>query len=216
MSLLADGRTRRDEDYRIIYTATDQAGNNDTIGRMVRVQNVAHPFAGSYDCRRTVSTYWGDTTYRSTISVDSRVSGKLRISRVYNHYDPSFGSKIYFTINAFLWHPDLSNQESTVYGFLGVSDTDNDTPFFQDMDYTQATDSIMRFQYLKLGYNEYPDSLGNANFSITGSTEQDGITPKSKIEYVNGEISKIVLKYNISKVDGSANPDQVTEEYRPY
>ena len=219
-----DDRTRRDEDYYIVYTATDQAGNSDTIGRMVRVTNVSEPFANSYECRRTISTIWGDTTYRSRISVDSRVAGRLRISRVYNHWDPNIsetsegdpiGAKVYFKINADLWHPDLSQQASERYAYLGVSTNDNETPFFDNMDYTEATDSILKFVYLRIDEQIMEDSLGNAAFQILGSTEQDG-TPKSRIEYVSGEISKIILKYNITNTTSATPPDLVTEEYTLY
>lgn len=213
ISFYTDGRTRRNSDNWITYTATDQEGNSDTIGRMVRVKNVSSPFAGSYECRRTVSTFWGDTSYRSTVSVDSRVSGRLRVSRVYNHYDPFYLRNIFFTVYVDLWHPDLSSQYSTTYGYLGKSSIDLETPFFQNMDYDQAVDSIKNFVHLKINNEPYVDSLGNAEFIISGKTT-NGI-PDSRIEYIGGEVSKIILKYNVTKFDGS-NPDQVTEEYIPY
>ncbi|MDY0160624.1 MAG: DUF5011 domain-containing protein [Bacteroidales bacterium] len=207
-----DGKTRRTGDYYITYTATDQEGNSDTIGRMVRVKNVSTPFAGSYECRRQQSFFWNDTSYRSTVSADTRTAGRLRISRVYNHYDPSNNRNIFFTVYAELWHPELSQQFSSIYGYLGTV-SDPESPFYADMDYDGAIDSIKNFTYLKIQGAPYLDSIGNAEFNIAGSN-QNGI-PLSRIEYINGEVSKIILKYVITKYDGS-NPDQVIEEYIPY
>ncbi|NLA25197.1 MAG: hypothetical protein GX879_09555, partial [Bacteroidales bacterium] len=160
-------------------------------------------------------------TYRSTIIVDTRVAGRLRIGRVYNHWDPEFSNYIHFRVNADLWAPDLcrtnphydnANKNSGV-GYQGVSNENNETPWFRGKSYEEAT-SERRFEYLMIPEltSPYTDSLGNAEYRIYGSNV-NGI-PLSKIEYLGNDISKITLHYNISRV-GTNIVDQVIEEYTP-
>ncbi|HOE05630.1 MAG TPA: DUF5011 domain-containing protein [Bacteroidales bacterium] len=218
------GYTTRNEVYEIIYTATDEAGNSSTITRTVRVQNMATPLAGSYTCFRRFSSFWGDTTYRTTVAVDNRIAGRLRINKVYNHWDPAYHALVYFKIYADLWAPDLcttnphfdSEAATSGVGYQGLSNTNNSVPWYRGLGYDEAY-LQRRFEYIHIPTQVWADSLGNANFLIQGSVETDGFTPKSKIEYIGTEISKIILKYNITNQGVTpAVVDQVTEEYTPY
>lgn len=224
ISVNTAGFTTRNEVCEIVYTATDQAGNKNTVTRTVRVQNIATPLVGSYTCFRRNSSIWGDTTYQTTVAVDNRVAGRLRINRVYNHWNPTFHAMVYFKINADLWAPDLctttphfdTDAGTSGIGYQGISNTNNSVPWFRSYSYEQAT-TERRFEYILIPTQVWPDSLGNASFLIQGSVESNGFTPKSKIEYLGTDISKIILKYNITN-QGVTPPvvDQVTEEYTPY
>lgn len=225
ISVTADGYTNRNEVYEITYTATDEEGNSRSVVRTVRVQNISTPYAGSYTVYRRNSLFWGDTTYRSTIAVDTRVSGRLRISRVYNHWDPTFGAQVYFRINADLWAPDLvtsvphfdnANNNSGV-GFMGLSNTNNSVPWYRNMGYEEAQQT-RRFEYIHIPNQVWKDSLENASFTILGSTQSTPVNgvyyPKSRIEYLGGDIRKITLEYSITNLATGVN-DQVKEEYTP-
>ncbi|HQP03798.1 MAG: DUF5011 domain-containing protein [Bacteroidales bacterium] len=219
----SDGYTTRHEIYEITYTATDEEGNSKSVIRKITVNNISTPYAQSYNVIRRQSSFFGDTTYRATVTVDTRVSGRLKISKMYIHKTPGTNNLIYYRVNADLWasdlvrtqpHYDNANNNSGI-GFMGLSDDNNSVPWFRGMGYDEAN-ALRKFEYINIQTNTYTDSIGNAAVFITGKTESDGFTPQSRIEYIGSDISKIVLKYTVT--NNAVTPptvDQVLEEYTP-
>jgi hypothetical protein len=151
-----------------------------------------------------------DTVYNSSVVADTRVPGRLRFPKVYAHYNN--GQKSYFRINADLFSPELSENYSETIAYMGTA-SDNETPFFANLSYEQATDSILTFDMLKIDAQYYTDTLGNQVY-ISGVTEPGHNYPLSRIEYLGTSktIKRIVLELNVTKNDAV---DRVIEVYIP-
>lgn len=208
-TLSTDGYLRTVKEFTLTYTATDDEMNTSTKGRKIRVANISEAFIGSYKTTRNSMNLNDDTSYNSTIAVDSRVAGRVRFPKVYAHsWD---GRKTYFKVNADLYSTELSDVFNDRHGYLGKS-SDGDVPFFSDMTYTEAIESILSIEYLKIDAQDYVDSLGNQVF-IQG-VEDINELPLSRIEYLGDTktIKRIVLELNVTK---GGVPDRVTEIYIP-
>lgn len=204
-----DGYLRSVKEFTLTYTAKDDEMNTTTIGRNIRVANISEAFIGSYKTTRNSMHLDDDTSYNSTVSVDSRVAGRLRFPKVYAHaWD---GRKTYFKVNADLFSPNLSEIFNERHGYLGAPD-DSDRAFYSAMTYTEAMDSILEIEHLRIDAQDYTDSLGNHVY-IQGVTDIDDI-PLSRIEYLGQSktIIRIVLELNVTKND---IVDRVTEIYIP-
>ncbi len=204
------GYLRRVEAIVLTYTATDLEGNSSTNARNIRIANISEPFIGSYATTRNTFNLNDDTVYNSTISVDSRIPGRLRFPKVYAH--SWAGQKTYFKLNADLFHPNLSKTFSETIAYMGTLD-DIERPFFSAMTYTEGVDSILCFTMLRIDAQVYSDSLGNQVY-IQGVTQPVTDYPMSRIEYLGESktIKRIVLELNVTKND---IVDRVTEVYIP-
>jgi hypothetical protein len=211
LSINDDGYLKRVEEIIITYTATDEAANVSTKDKNVRVGNISDPFINSYATTRSTMDL-EDTLYNSSITVDARVPGRLRFPKVYAHeWD---GERTYFKVNADLYDPiNLSDEFSEDIGYMGTQ-SDKETPFFVNMGYEEATDSILSFTYLRIDAQEYSDTAENHTVFIQGVTEEGTDLPLSHIEYLAGSktILKIVLELNVTK---NGIVDIVTETYVP-
>ncbi|MDD3687722.1 MAG: hypothetical protein PHE56_13270 [Bacteroidales bacterium] len=204
-----DGYLRSVKEFTLTYTAKDDEMNTSTKGRNIRVANISEAFIGSYKTTRNSMHLDDDTSYNSTISVDSRVAGRLRFPKVYAHaWD---GKKTYFKVNADLFSPNLSTTFNERHGYLGAPD-DSGRAFFSAMTYTEAIDSILEIEHLRIDAQDYTDSLGNQVY-IQGVTDINNV-PLSRIEYLGESktIIRIVLELNVTKND---IVDRVTEIYIP-
>jgi hypothetical protein len=204
-----DGYLRTVKEFTLTYTATDNEMNSSTKGRNIRVANISEAFIGSYKTTRNSMHINDDTSYNSTIAVDSRVAGRLRFPKVYAHaWD---GKKTYFKVNADLFSPNLSTTFNERHGYLGAPD-DSGRAFFSAMTYTEAMESILEFEHLRIDAQDYTDSLGNQVY-IQGVTDINDI-PLSRIEYLGESktVIRIVLELNVTKND---IVDRVTEIYIP-
>ncbi len=212
LSINEDGYLKRVEEIIITYTATDEAGNISTKDKNVRVGNISDPFINSYATTRNTFNLNDDTSYNSSVSVDTRVPGRIRFPKVYAHtWD---GARTYFRVNADLYDPiNLSGEFSEDIGYMGTQ-SDKETPFFVNMGYEEATDSILSFTYLRIDAQEYSDTAENHTVYIQGVTEEGTDLPLSHIEYLAGSktILRIVLELNVTKND---IVDRVTETYIP-
>jgi len=202
------GQVRTCGTYTVTYSATDEALNVGTATKEIIVENVAIPFTGSYSTNRTNSEI-AETTYNSTISADSRISGRLLFPKVYAQQIGEVSS--YFKLAADLYSPDYSTQFSETIAYTGTS-ADKETPFFSTISYASALETILEFDLLKIDAQEFTDDLGN-EVQIAGR-ELDNL-PLSRIEYVSGtkEISKIVLELNVTF--NGVPDDNVIEVYTP-
>ena len=198
-----------EEFLNLTYTATDLAGNSSTNNRPFRVANISEVFTGSYTVSRTANNV-NDTSYTSTISIDSRVAGRLRFGKVYAH---KWGTKnTYFKVNADLYSKELSPTTfDEKHGYLGRKD-DPGVCYYSGMTYTPAKEKIYDYYYLQIDAQEYADSLGNKVY-IKGIEDGNDV-PLSKIEYLGDShtITKIILELNVTK-DGQV--DRVKEVYIP-
>ena len=208
-NLNSEGYLRRAEDVEITYTATDEAANVSTKIRYVKIANISVPFADTYTTTRD-ALYIVDTSYKTNVSADSRVPGRLRFPKVYAHYWN--GEKSYFSVSADLYHTDLSDEASDDVAYMGTSANKEDA-FFRGMTYEEATDSILSFTMLKIDAQFYTDTLDNQVY-IAGRADEHG-DPLSRIEYLEGTktITRIVLELNVTK---NSQVDQVTEFYVPF
>lgn len=194
--------------YTITYSAIDEAQNIALKTKEITVENISIPFIGTYSTERTNSEI-GDTIYNSTISADTRVSGRLRFPKVYAR---NFGEvKTYYGVVADLFSLDQSLSFSDNLGYTGIV-SDSESAFFKDLVYDEALDSIMSFDLLKIQAQEFTDDLGNEVLIV--GIEQDNI-PLSRIEYVAGSktISRIVLELNVTFNGAAGAP--VIEVYTP-
>lgn len=205
------GYLRRQGSQTITYSVTDEAGNTQTAERNLSIVNIADAFRGRYETSRS-SLRLQDTTYNSNIAVDALVPGRLRFPRVYNHYD-SDNNHIFYRVDADLWSPHISTEFSTAIAYMGKSNADRDTPFFESLSFEEGMDTILTFQHLRIDAQDYTDTLGNM-VAISGVTV-NGV-PESRIEYVGDSktIARIVLRYNYSNYQTGVT-DNVTEVYVP-
>ncbi len=220
----APGRLRRQTVETITYTATDEAGNSQTATRELNIRNISNAFAGVYETTKTSQFLTADNTppvVLSTVSSDAGVPGRLRFPRVYYHFDAN-ENVVNFRVNADLWSPNISTNFSTAIAYMGKSNADIHTPFFDDMTYDEGITAIKNFDRLRIDAQEYQDSMGNNNMFISGVTANDDMaTPLSRIEYVGeGEsksIARIVLELNVTidKDLPTQKVDIVTEIYTP-
>lgn len=204
-----DGYLKSVKSFTLTYTAKDEELNTSTNTRNIRIANISEAFIGSYKTTRNSNLLNDDTSYNSTLAVDTKVAGRLRFPKVYAHsWD---GKKTYFKVNADLFSPDLSSTFNARHGYLGKS-SDSDEAYFADMTYTEAIESILSIEHLRIDAQDYTDSLGNQVY-IQGVTDINNI-PLSRIEYLGDTktIKRIVLELNVTK-DGV--PDRVTEIYIP-
>jgi hypothetical protein len=204
-----DGYLRSVKEFILTYTATDDEMNTSTNVRNIRVANISEAFIGSYRTTRNSLHLDDDTSYNSTVAVDTRVAGRIRFPKVYAH--DWNGSKTYFRVNADLYSLELSDVFNERHGYLGKA-SNSDDAFFSDMTYTEAIESILMIDYLKIDAQDYTDSLGNKVY-IQGVENIEEV-PLSRIEYLGDTktITRIVLELNVTK-DGVA--DRVTEIYIP-
>lgn len=212
-SLTTSGLLKRVEAIVLTYTATDKEGNASTKSRNIRVANISEAFIGSYATTRTTFNLNDDTSYNSTIAVDTRIPGRIRFPKVYAHtWD---GSKTYFKVNADLYHPDLSDTPSETIAYMGTDD-DMERPFFSAMTYSEGIDSILNFTMLQITAQYYTDTLENQIYISGVEYLGDGgkYYPLSRIEYLGESktIKRIVLELNVTKNDVV---DRVTEIYIP-
>lgn len=210
-SLTTSGYLRKVESIVLTYTAHDEEGNTSTNSRSIRIANISEAFAGSYATTRNTQNLNDDTSYNSTIAVDSRIPGRLRFPKVYAHsWD---GQKTYFKVNADLYHPEgLSKTFSETIAYMGTK-ADSETPFFSEMSYDEGIESILTFTMLRIDAQYYTDSLNNQVY-IQGVTEVGTDYPLSRIEYLGDSktIKRIVLELNVTK---NNSVDRVTEIYIP-
>ena len=153
---------RKVESIVLTYTAHDEEGNTSTNSRSIRIANISEAFAGSYATTRNTMNLNDDTSYNSTIAVDSRIPGRLRFPKVYAHsWD---GQKTYFKVNADLYNPEqLSKTFSETIAYMGTL-SDSETPFFSEMSYDEGIESILNFTMLRIDAQYYTDSLNNQVF----------------------------------------------------
>ena len=208
LSINDDGFLRRTGELEITYTATDEESNVATAIRNITISNVSTPFIGSYETERT-ATHVGETLYISTLSADSRVAGRISFPKVYAQEID--GEKSYYNVAADLFSEDLTTIFNSSFGYLGLA-SDNDTPFFNNLNYSQAIDSILSFTLLRIDAQEVTDNLGNVA-TIAGRELEN--LPLSRIEYVGESktIYRIVLELNVT-IDGLSDSN-VVEIYTP-
>ncbi len=212
LDITSDGYLRRAEDVIITYTATDEALNDSEIHRNVSIKNISEPFAGVYSTGRTSMFVDSETTYNSTVSVDTRIPGRINFPKVYSHIDTD--ESVYFKLAADLYNPGLSTEFSSLIGYMGTT-TDKEDPFFKDMTYVEGIDTVLSFNLLMISAQSFTDALGN-QYTISGvSNPADANLPYSRIEYLSGTktIKRIILELNVTK-DG-VYTDRVTEIYVP-
>lgn len=207
-----DGYLSKAADVVITYTATDEALNETKRCRNVSVRNIAEPFAEVYLTERTALFVDSDTIYNSTVSVDTRIPGRLNFPKVYLHTDD--GEKIYFKLAADLYSPEFSTEFSDVIAYMGTS-SDKETPFFKDMTYAEGIEAATNFDLLMISAQTFTDALGN-HYIISGVSDPDNVNlPYSRIEYLSGTktVKKIILELNVTKEGEYV--DRVTEVYFP-
>lgn len=207
-----DGYLRRVEDVIITYSATDEALNVTDKERNISIRNISEPFAGVYTTERTALYIEQETTYNSTVAVDTRVPGRISFPKVYAHIESE--TDIDFKLVADLFDPEKSTSYSASIAYMGTS-TDSDTPFFKDMTYTEGMDAALDFELLMISAQTFTDDLGR-QFTISGVSDPSNVDlPYSRIEYLSGTttIKRIVLELNVTR-DG-VSTDRVTEVYVP-
>lgn len=217
----APDRLRRQTVETITYTATDEEGNTQTATRALNIRNISDAFVGSYETTRTSQYLDNSLVYNSSVSSDVSIPGRLRFPRVYYHFDDN-EQLVNFRVNADIWSQNISTNYSEAIAYMGKSNADIHTPFFDDMTYDEGMTAIKNFERLRIDAQEYQDSLGNNNMFISGVTANDDLaTPLSRIEYVgegeNKSIARIVLELNVTidKDLPTQRVDRVTEIYTP-
>jgi hypothetical protein len=206
------GYIRKTGEYIISYSATDEAGNTGAATRTITVENISVPFSGAYFTNRTAQQIAETTNYTSTVAVDARIPGRLSFPKVYAHVDG--GEDIYFKLYADLYNPEVSDEYSETIAYMGKS-TDKETPFFENMIYSDAIEEILSFERLMIPAQNFTDALGNA-YIISGVADPaNPDLPYSRIEYLGESttITKIYLELNVTK-DG-VYTDRVSETYTP-
>jgi hypothetical protein len=212
LEVTADGYLKRVEDIVITYTATDEALNVGTKTRNISIRNISEPFAGVYMTTRTAMFIEDETTYNSTVSVDTRIPGRLGFPKSYSHIDTE--TSIYFKVVADLFNPEASTVFSEIIAYMGTV-SDKELPFFKDMTYTEGMEAALDFNLLMISAQTFTDALGNA-YTISGVADPiNPDLPLSRIEYLSGTktIKRIILELNVTK-DG-VYTDRVTEIYTP-
>jgi len=211
---VADSTLRVTGDYEITYTATDLSGNEAEAIRNVSVINVSSAIAGSYD----VTADYEDVPNRnftSSISADSRRSGKIRLTKSYMHTIEE--DDIYLKVEAWLYSPDhsLDITSSSVevnenFGWMATPDNPNE-PFFFNMDAETALSIMPRYTYLHIPNQTFADSVNEAAYQIRGRRDDDGL-PRSYITYVGDQLTEVVIKATVTR---GGSVDRITETYIP-
>ncbi len=211
LSLTSSGYLKYTGEYEITYTATDEESNVSSIIRKLTVLNISQPFVNSYTTTRT-ALHLVDTSYRSSVTADTKIPGRLRFPKVYQHtWD---GARTYFRVNADLYDPaNLSDEASDAIAYMGTQ-SNKEIPYFANMSYEEGIESITNFTYLRIDAQEYSDSTNTHRVFIQGVVEEGTDLPLSHIEYIGGSstILKIVLELNVTK---NGIVDRVTEVYTP-
>lgn len=211
-SLTTSGYLKKVESIVLTYTANDDEGNTSTNRRNIRIANISEAFAGSYATTRNTQNLNDDTSYNSNVAVDLKVPGRLKFPKVYAHSID--GHKVYFKVNADLFHPDLSTTYSQNIAYMGTK-SDSETPFFSEMSYDEGIESALSFTYLKIDAQTYYDTTENYSVFIQGNVDAETQLPLSRIEYLGDSktVKRIVLELNVTKNETSV--DNVTEVYIP-
>jgi hypothetical protein len=211
LEVTTDGFLKKVESVIITYTATDEKENFDTISRNIRIANIAEAFENIYTTSRSTLYLDNGLTYNSTVSVDTRIPGRLAFPKVYSHVVGE--QSIYFKVYADLYSDLGSTQYSNLIAYMGTS-SDKENPFFTGMTFEQSQDTILSFSKLKIAAQTYTDGLGN-NYIIAGYEEDAEEQIISHVEYLAGTktIKRIVLELNVTKNDVVV--DRVTEIYTP-
>ncbi|MBR5983688.1 MAG: hypothetical protein IK025_08235 [Bacteroidales bacterium] len=218
------GEIKKTGEFKVTYTATDEADNPSTRSKIITCKNVSEIYAGKYWTKRNrydagmgISSMSRDTAYYSNISAVNNVAGRIRFSKVACHvYNDQ---KVSFKVDADLFSPELSPRtRSDQVGFLGMA-SDKEVAFYKGMSYEAAVDS-MRYNYVYLdiptqeasvAYTENEAAINDYKVRIVGNKE--GNIPKSKIVYNDrGVLLHIILDLNITIV-GTHSPINVVEEY---
>lgn len=211
----ASGYLRRQGTETITYTAKDEEGNERTAQRNLIIRNISNAFVGTYETSRSTLFLDNTFTYNSNVAADITVPGRLRFPRVYYKIDEQ-GNQIFYRVNADLWSNTISTSFSTSIAYMGISNADRDTPFFADMTYDQAIDTIRTFTRLRIDEQFWTDTLGN-QVRIMGLRDPENDSPLSRIEYVGDSktIARIVLRINVTNT-ATNQSDNVTEIYTPF
>lgn len=213
LTITDQGYLRLTGDYEVTYTAKDQAGNETTKKKTIYVKNITEPMYGTYDVDRLNSNFHGDTNYVASILADVRKAGRIRITRVYLHYDDENGDYASFVLKADLRAPNGSMEDNSMHGYLG-DPANPGTPFFEGMNYEEATDSIRGFTYLDIPRYITTDSTNNVEYTVEGVEDDATGLPESRITYTGDQVTEIILKYNVTK-EGEVQADVVNERYVP-
>ena len=219
------GEIKKTGEYKITYTATDEAGNVGQRSKIITCKNVSDIYTGKYWTVRdeiTGTTVNSDicqpTRYYSNITASPTVAGRIRFSKVAQHeYN---GQKVSFKVDADLFSPTLSQRtRSDQVGFLGTA-ADKEVAFYNGMSYDAAVDSMrLNYVYLQIptqeasvAYTEGESEISDYTVRIQGNLE--GGIPKSKIVYnERGVMLYIELALNISVPNASGTGQQPIQNY---
>jgi hypothetical protein len=214
LSFNIDSTLRLTGEYEVTYTATDLAGNETEAIRTINVINVASAIAGSYDVNAVYDNE-PNQVFTSSITADSRRSGKVRFTKTYLHEVGE--DEIYLKIEAWLYSedhsPDITNSSNTVnenFGWLGTPDNP-DEPFFFNMDAETALNLMPRYTYLHIPTQTFADSVNEAAYQIRGEREDNGI-PRSYISFNGNKVEEVVIKATVTR---GGTVERITETYLP-
>lgn len=202
------GEIKRTGDYKITYTATDEANNPGTKSKIISCRNVSDIYTGRYWTEREevvgggVSDICQPARYYSNITASPSVAGRIRFSKVALHeYN---GQKVSFKVDADLYSPELSPRtRSDQVGFLGTP-ADKEVAFYKGMSYEAAVDSLrLNYVYLQIPTQEYTayteSDAAVSDYTVRIQGRLEGGLPKSKIVYnERGVMLYIVLELSIT------------------
>lgn len=211
-------------EYKITYSATDEAGNVGTKSKVITIRNLSDIYSGKYYTKRnSIPSSYGlsigrDTSYTSNITPATGVMGRLRFSKVACHvYE---GKAVSFKVDADLYSAERSpRSRSEQIGFMGTAE-DKESPIYKGLSYEAAIDSL-RYEYVYLQiptqeYVAYTDAEAATDYKvrIQGRLQEDGKTPRSKIVYnEQGVMLEIVLELSITV--GNQAVQNYIERYKP-
>lgn len=187
------GEVKKTGEYKITYTATDEAGNIGQRSKLITCKNVSDIYTGKYWTVRDSIIGMGDiclpAKYYSNVTASNNVAGRIRFSKVAQHvYN---GQKVSFKVDADLYSKSLSPRtRSDQVGYLGTA-SDKEVVFYNGLSYDAAVDSVrLNYVYLQIptqlesvAYTESDAEISDYTVIIQGQLDSDRVTPKSKIVY---------------------------------
>jgi len=215
LSFNTDNTLRLTGNYEITYTATDLSGNEAEAIRNVSVINVSSAIAGSYDVTAVYENV-PNKNFTSSISADSRRSGKVKFTKSYMH--TSNESEISLNFEAWLYSNehslDITNssvEPNEYFGWMATPDNPNE-PFFLNMYAETALNLMPRYTYLHIPTQTITGLESDATYQIKGRNNDDTELPLSRITYVGEQLTEIVINATVTY---NETPDRITETYVP-
>ncbi len=218
------GEIKKTGEYKVTYTATDEAGNSGQRSKIITCKNVSDIYTGKYWTVRDeiigggISDICQPARYYSNITSSQNVAGRIRFSKVAQHEYNS--QKVSFKVDADVYSPTLSPRtRSDQVGWLGTA-ADKEVAFYNGMSFDAAVDSMrLNYVYLQIptqeasvAYTEGESAINDYTVRIQGQLE-NGV-PKSKIVYnERGVMLYIELALNISVPNPSGTGQQAIQNY---